>query len=114
MGEGSSHLRSSFNIIAILGKGSILSELFAETQWIAEEELLEVLMNVLSTFYCNCSISNLLSGAEDVRWGGRLHSIPGDSFERLRRSSGQQHCEILGEDWRAQSRGKSKSFRQPT
>ena len=71
-------------------------------------------MSVLSTFYCNCSISILFSGAEDVRWGGRLHSIPGDSFERLRRSSGQQHCEILGEDWRAQSRGNQKKIRRPT
>ena len=47
-----------FYIIAILRKGCILSQHFAETQWIAEEEL-EVLMSVLSTFYCNCSISNL-------------------------------------------------------
>lgn len=31
-----------------------------ETQWIAEEELLEVLMSVLSTFYCNCSISKFI------------------------------------------------------
>lgn len=51
--------RSSFYKIAILRKGSILSEHFAETQWIAEEEL-EVLMSVLSTFYCNCSISKFI------------------------------------------------------